>query len=93
MKNNKTWTYQMYKKVLDQYPFKGEALAEEMDVSKSMLNDKAATLRCTFNQELTKEEKSMIRLYGRKLGDACMFLMPNRTQAEVHRELCAIHYC
>lgn len=93
MKTNKKWSYDMYKKILDEYPTKGPELAEEMDVPRGMLVDKATTLHVGYGTPITDEEKQLIKLYGRKLGDAVMFLLPTRTQAEVHKELCALHYC
>lgn len=92
MKPSVIWTYEMYQRVLDEYPLKGTALAKELGVTKSALIDKATRLGVSYNEPFTPEEEQNLVRHGRKLGDAAVFLMPNRSSAEVHRALCALHY-
>lgn len=92
MKPSVIWTYEMYQRVLDEYPSKGTALAKELGVTKSALIDKAGKLGVSYNNPFTTEEEQNLVRHGRKLKEAAMFLMPDRSAAEVHAALCALHY-
>lgn len=90
MKHSNVWTYGMYKKVLDEYPFKGNALAQEMGVAKATLQDKADKLGVSSVSLFTEEEVRYLSMYGRTLGSASIFLMPNHTNIEVNKALCEL---
>lgn len=90
MKHGNVWTYGMYRQVLEEYPFKGNALAQEMGVAKATLQDKADKLGVSSVSVFTEEETRMLSMYGRTLGRAAMFLMPNHTSIEVDRALCEL---
>lgn len=92
MKPSVIWTYEMYQRVMDEYPFKGTALAKELGVTKSALIDKAAKLGVEYNTPFSEDEERELVRHGRKLKEAAIFLMPNRTPEEIHRALCALHY-
>lgn len=92
MKPSVIWTYEMYQRVLNEYPSKGTVLAKELGVTKSALIDKAARLGISYNEPFTEEEEQNLVRHGRKLKEAAMFLMPNRSAAEVHDALCVLHY-
>lgn len=92
MKPSVIWTYEMYQRVEDEYPFKGTALAKELGVTKSALIDKVAKLGVSYATPFSEEEENNILRHGRKLREATIFLMPNRTPAEIHQALCALHY-
>lgn len=90
MKQTKTWTYPMYRQVIDEYPFKGTALAKEMGVNMTTLEEKAQKLDVSCSYELTPEETEYVKRYGRTLGKATVFLMPNHTPTEINRALCDV---
>ena len=90
MKYGNVWTYSMYKKVLDEYPFKGNALASEMGVAKATLQDKAEKLGVSPVSVFTDDEVVTLSMYGRTLGKATMFLMPSHTALEVSKALCEL---
>lgn len=92
MKPSVIWTYEMHQRVLNEYPFKGTALAKELGVTKSALIDRAARLGVRYNEAFTPEEEQALLRHGRKLKEATIFLMPNRSVSEVHNALCELHY-
>lgn len=92
MKPSVIWTYEMHQRVLDEYPFKGTALAKELGVTKSALIDRATRLGVRYNEQFTDEEEQLLLRHGRKLKEAAIFLMPSRSAAEVHNALCVLHY-
>ncbi len=90
MKPSNIWTYSMYKAVLDKYPFQGVKLAKELNVTKIALTEKADRLGVSNVSRFTSEERELLSVYGRSLGKASMFLMPDHTATEIERELCAL---
>lgn len=88
MKQSKHWTHDMYRQVLDEYPFKGQNLAKEMGVNADTLQHKATILGASCHYDITDEEKGLITRYGRTLGQATIFLMPDHTPAEIRKALC-----
>lgn len=92
MKPSVIWNYSMYKRVLDEYPTKGTALAKELGTTVAALNSVAVKLGVTHASKFSDEEMEIVRRHGRKLKDALVFLLPNRTVSEVHKVLCEMHY-
>lgn len=77
------WSYSMYKKVLMEYPIRGDALAEEMNVSVKNLRERAHQLGVSYHKPFTEQEDDMYRKYRLKLKGAMVFLMPYRSPAEI----------
>ena len=79
----KQWTYDMYRKLLLEYPTKGDVLAEEMGISVKNLKDRADQMGVSIHRPYTEEEKDLFYRYRLKLKNAMIFLMPYRSPAEI----------
>lgn len=77
------WTYEMYLKVLEVYPFEQEELAKELGVSQENLASRAKSLGVSINKPLTVQEIELYRRYYSKLGQAIIFLCPDRSISEI----------
>lgn len=83
VKTERQWSYDMYKKLMDEYPTKGDALAEEFGISVTNLRDRAMQLGVSLHQEFTEEEDLLFKKYQPKLKEAMVFLMPYRSPSEI----------
>lgn len=85
---DKTWTYDMYQKLLDEFPTKGTSFMAEFGVSLTSLYDKAARIGVRQYSPPTDREKELLRKYADKLGTAMVFILPDRVPAEIGMLLC-----
>ena len=81
--NEKQWSYADYDKLYNEYPTRDVVtLAKEMGVSVSNLVDRACTLNIHNMKEPEQKELELAKSYGKALGSAMIFLLPERTPQE-----------
>lgn len=81
--SDRQWTYQMYKKLMDEYPLRGRSMSSDFRVSGDVVDKKADAMGVSVATTYTPEEEELFRKYGLKLKDAMLFLMPYRTPTEI----------
>lgn len=84
MDNNANWSLQEYTVVYNEYPFSGPVpIADKLNRTVNSVVGKAIKLGVEMPKEFTPEEKHLAEVYGKQLGSALIFLLPNRTVVEV----------
>lgn len=78
------WTYDEYDCVYRKFPIFGvDFCAKEINRSIDTIENKARALGVSPYKEFTEQEIKVAKEYGKRLGQALMFLLPNRTSWEV----------
>lgn len=84
MENNTNWSLQEYSVVYNEYPFTGPVpIADKLNRTVNSVVGKAIKLGVEMPKPFTSEEKVIASTYGKSLGTALIFLLPNRTVIEV----------
>lgn len=83
------YTYEEYDYIYNHYNTDGAtAVAEQLDRSVPSIENKAAKLGLVNKGVFTTNELQLAKKYGSTLGDAMIFLLPERTVPEI-REMIA----
>lgn len=78
------WTWGEYDLIRKEYPSMGTDLVTKLEGrSVDTLTQKADRLEVNTDRPFTETERALAEQYGKSLGTALMFLMPDRTPYEV----------
>ncbi len=78
------WDFGTIDYLYKHYPMQdARTICKDMQITPKELMDEAAKLQIFSKGELTCEEKKIVRDYGDSIHSAIVFLMDNRTVAEV----------
>lgn len=84
MEKGTPWSFEEYDYLYKNYPTMGaEAVAEQLGRSVNSVRTKAERLMLWEHVGFQPEEISLIKSYGKHLGTAMIFLMPNRTTHDI----------
>lgn len=82
------WSWHDYDLVYKQYPFKGVEVKDELaDRTPTSIMTKAKRLGVSTDCPLTEAERELISKYGKDLGTALIFILPERTTEEIKEAL------
>lgn len=81
---SKNWTWNDYDIIYNKYPEFGKDVKYFIkDRSPSALQSKAEKLGVSYNVPFTNSELALVAKYKNDLGDALIFLLPDRTVNEL----------
>lgn len=81
---NANWTWDEYDTLRSCYPNMGVDITSKIE-GRSIVNieSRAEKLNTHIKQPFTEEELYLAKYYGKTLGDAVIFMMPQRSPVEI----------
>ena len=84
MDTNSNWSYSEYDVLYKEYPINGPvAVSDKIGRTVTSTVGRASKMGLNVPTPFTPQELQLARVYRAQLGDALIFLMPNRTTVEI----------
>ncbi len=84
----RSWTWKDYDLIRTRYPLEGISIAKEFPGSaKDTVRSRAVRIDAGPPHQFTEAEMDLVQRYGSTLGTALIFLIPDRTPAEIEQFL------